>query len=244
MCFELFGQEYVNTRLKVEQHHHFSLYTIVKIMLRKIVNLGTEQLKHVNGLSRENQSNDADNRCQRPLFALDGTCPRKIVGRGFRIGMKLGDKARHPRSVCPIDRTAGFQQISFLYRNNRKILEEITDNKYGDQPIHIRDKADTQAEQKITEIERIANITIGTCCNEIAGGTEGPCTGGCSGISDRPYSEKLTDSNEQRANAYGVPHRFSKIEECENERDRRETANFEEEVANSFNFPCGSVKSV
>ncbi len=158
--------------------------------------------------------------------------------------MKLGDKAGHPRSVCPIDRTAGFQQISLFYRNNRKILEEITDNKYGNQPIDIRDKADTQAEQEIAEIERIADVTIGTCCDEIAGGTEGPRTGGGSGISDCPYPEKLTDSNEQRANAYGVPHRFSKIEECENERDRRETANFEEEVANSFNFPCGSVKLV
>ena len=158
--------------------------------------------------------------------------------------MKLGDKARHPRSVCTIDRTAGFQQISFLYRNNRKILKEITDNKYGDQPIDIRDKADTQAEQEITEIERITDVTIGTCCDKVAGGTEGPRTGGGSSISDRPYPEKLTDSNEKRANAYGVPHRFSKIEECEDERDRRETANFEEEVANSFNFPCGSVKSV
>ena len=244
MGFELFGQELVNTRLNVEQHHHFSLYTIVKIMLRKIVNLGREQLKQVNGLSRENQADDADNCCQRPLFAFDGTCPRKIVGRGFGIGMKLRNKARHPRSVCPIDRTAEFQQISLFYRNNRKILEEITDNKYGDQPIDIRDEADTQAEQEITEIERIADVTIGTCCDEIAGGTEGPRTSGGSGISDRPYSEKLTDSNEQPANAYGVPHRFSKVEECENERDRRETANFEEEVANSFNFPCGSVKSV
>jgi len=53
MGFELFGQELVNTRLKVEQHHHFSLYTIVKIMLRKIVNWDTEQLKQVNNLSGE-----------------------------------------------------------------------------------------------------------------------------------------------------------------------------------------------
>ena len=208
------------------------------------MNRDTEQLKQVDNLSCENQSNDADNRCQCPLFAFDGTCPRKIVGRGFGIGMKLRNKAGHPRSVCPIDRTAGFQQISFLYRNNRKILEEITDNKYGDQPIDIRDEADTQAEQEITEIEWIADVTIGTCCDEIAGGTECPRTGGGSGISDRPYPEKLTCSNQQRANAYRVPHRFSKIEECEDERDRRETANFEEEVANSFNFPCGSVKSV
>ena len=244
MGFELFGQELVNTRLKVEQHHHFPLYTIMEIMLRKIVNLDTGQLKQVNGLSRENQADDADNRCQCPLFAFDGTCPRKIVGRGVRIGMKLGDKAGHPCSVCLIDRTAGFQQIRLFYGNNRKILEEITDNKYGDQPIYIRDEADTEAEQEITEIERIADVTIGTCCNEIAGGTECPRTGGGAGISDRPYPEELADSNEQRANAYGVPHRFSKIEECEDERDRCETANFEEEAANFSNFLCGSVKSV
>ncbi len=158
--------------------------------------------------------------------------------------MKLRDKAGHPRSICPIDGTAGFQQIRFLYCDNREVLEEITDNKDGDQPIDIRDKADPEAEQEITEIKGVTDVSIRTGCNEIAGGTEGPRTGGCAGISDRPYSEKLTDSNEQRANAYGIPHRFSKIEECENERDRRETANFEEEVANFFNFPCGSVKLV
>ena len=158
--------------------------------------------------------------------------------------MKLGNKARHPLSVYAIDGTTGFQQISFLYRNNRKILEEITDNKYDDQPIDIRDEADTEAQEEITKIERITDVTIGTCCDKVAGSPKGSGTRRCSGISDRPYSEKFTHSNEQRANDYGVPDRFSKIEECEDERDRCETADFEEEVANSFNFPCGSVKSV
>ena len=53
----------MNTGLNAEQHHHFLYYTIVKIMLRKIVNLGTEQLKQVNGLPYEDQADDADNGC-------------------------------------------------------------------------------------------------------------------------------------------------------------------------------------
>ena len=158
--------------------------------------------------------------------------------------MELGNKAWYPRSICLIDGTAGFQQIRFLYCDNREVLEEITDNKHGDKPIDICDQADAEAEQEVTEIKGITDISIGTGCDEIAGGTECSRSSRCSGISNRPYPENLTRRNEQCTNAYGVPHRFSKIEECEDEWDRRETSDFEEEVANSFNFPCGSVKSV
>ena len=201
-----------------------------------------KSLRQIDKPPCENQPDDTDNRCQGPLFAFDGAGPRKIVGRGFGIGMESGNKAGHAILICLIDRTAGFQQIRFLYSDNREVLEEITDNKYGDKPINIRDKTDTEAEQEITEIQGVTDIPIGTCCDEIAGGPEGSRSGGCTCISDRPYSEKLTRSNEQRTNDYGMPYRFSKIEECEDERDRCETSDFEEEVANSFNFPCGSVK--
>ena len=162
--------------------------------------------------------------------------------RGFGIGTESGNKAWYAFSVCLIDWTTRLQQISFLYGNNWEVLEEITDNEHGDKPIDIRDKADPETEQEITEIKGVTDIPIGSRCNEISRCTERSRPGGCPCIPDRPYPENLTCSDEQHANYYGVPQRFCKVEEREDKRDRCETADFEEEVANIFNFPCGSVK--
>ena len=151
--------------------------------------------------------------------------------------MKLGDEAWHSVSVCPINGTTGFHQIRLLYGNNRKVLKEITDNKDRDKPIHIRNKADPEAEQEITEIQGVTDIPIGTRCDEISGGTECSRTRRCPCISDCPYPEELPRGNEHSTHDYSLPHGFSEIEECEDKRDRCETADFEKEIANFFNFP-------
>ena len=134
--------------------------------------------------------------------------------------------------ICPIDVPTRLQKIFLLQRNNWKILGEITHNQDSNEPINICHKANSEAEQKIAEIEGISDVAIGTGCHEIPGGTECSGTGGCTGIADCPYSEKFTYDNKRCPDRYCIPCRIREIEECKDEGDRRVTTDFEEEVAN------------
>ena len=113
-----------------------------------------------------------------------------------------------------------------------EILEEIADNQHCDKPIDVCDKANAEAKQEISEIEWVPDVTIGTGCDEVAGGTERSCSRGCACISDCHILRNSPATMNAPPHNYGIPRGFCEIEQCENKRNRGETTDFEEEVTN------------
>ena len=54
---------------------------------------------------------------------------------------------------------------------NRCVLDKETDDKNGNHPVDVGKDTDTDAKHEVPEVQRIADMCIGACRHEIAGGT-------------------------------------------------------------------------
>ena len=83
----------------------------------------------------------------------------------------MWNEARHSCTIGSIAIAAQFQQVGFFGKYNRCVLDKETDDKNGNHPVDVGKDTDTDAKHEVPEVQRIADMCIGPCRHEIAGGT-------------------------------------------------------------------------
>ena len=145
------------------------------------------------------QEEDACNRGKGSLLTLQGTSEQKIVIRRFCIRSRMRHEARHSRAIGSVTITAHLQQVGFFGTYNRCVLDEETDEENGNHPVHIGNDADTEAKNEIPEVQRIADMCIGTCRHKISRGAQCPSPRRTTSISHCPNAKPLAKNNQQTA---------------------------------------------